>query len=129
MAPNPDRLICEHKDILSHDYPDHFFDITICTSVIEHIWPKDIHAMSEIVRVTKPGGTIALSTGMSEANQRIGGAFYYNLTTFMERLIDPYPVSIRGPYDFSLASSSLDAVDIKKDANHRNWPCTPVYTL
>ena len=36
-APNPERLVCEHQDMTRLTYENNMFDITISTSVIEHI--------------------------------------------------------------------------------------------
>ena len=102
MAPNPERLICERQDITQLSYPDAFFDVTICTSVIEHMWPNDIKGMEEIVRVTKPGGVIAMSTEMSQANIWHRGTYWYNEASFLARLIEPHRVEFLGPWDFSL---------------------------
>lgn len=102
MAPNPKRLICERQDITQLSYPDEFFDVTICTSVIEHMWPKDIKGMQEIVRVTKRGGIIGMSTEMSPANIWSRGTYWYNEGSFLARLIEPHPVEFLGPWDFSL---------------------------
>jgi SAM-dependent methyltransferase len=129
MAPNPERLVCETQDITKLTYPDAHFDVTICTSVIEHIWPNDMDAMREIVRITKPGGIIAMSTDMSTMNQKHGGTFFYNEANFMARLIAPYPVRLRGPVDFSLDHPDTDAIAQKTVASgtYDVMPC--VYTL
>jgi len=41
-------------------FPDDFFDIVICSEVMEHV-PDEKKAVSEIVRVLKPGGEMAAS--------------------------------------------------------------------
>lgn len=109
MAPKPERLFCERQDITNLTYPDHHFDITICTSVIEHMWPNDIKGMAEIVRVTKVGGIIAMSTEMSPANGWHGGTYWYNEATFLARLIEPHPVEFLGPWDFALDHPANDS--------------------
>jgi SAM-dependent methyltransferase len=47
-------------DALALPFPDASFDHVIASEVLEHI-PSDEHAMSEIRRVTKPGGTVAVT--------------------------------------------------------------------
>ena len=41
-------------------FPDATFDKVVCTEVLEHV-PDDKRALSEMVRVLKPGGLIAVS--------------------------------------------------------------------
>jgi SAM-dependent methyltransferase len=47
-------------DALALPFPDASFDRVIASEVLEHI-PSDEQAMSEIRRVTKPGGTVAVT--------------------------------------------------------------------
>lgn len=46
--------------ITSLPFPDHTFDKVVCSEVLEHI-PNLNKAMSELVRVLKPGGIMAVS--------------------------------------------------------------------
>jgi tetratricopeptide (TPR) repeat protein len=119
MAPNPERLVCETQDITKLTYPDEFFDVTVCTSVIEHMWPLDMKGMSEIVRVTKRGGFIAMSTEMSRANQWFRGTYWYGEAAFLARLIEPYPVDFVGPWNFSLDDPKNDATRVESLAGQR----------
>jgi SAM-dependent methyltransferase len=41
-------------------FPDHTFDVIICSEVMEHI-PDDAAAAAELARVLKPGGTLAVT--------------------------------------------------------------------
>ncbi|MGB9366401.1 MAG: tetratricopeptide repeat protein [Xanthobacteraceae bacterium] len=116
MAPNPERLVCETQDITKLTYPDEFFDVTVCTSVIEHMWPLDMKGMSEIVRVTKRGGFIAMSTEMSQANQWFRGTYWYGEAAFLARLIEPHPVDFIGPWNFSLDDPGNDEMRIESVA-------------
>jgi len=43
-------------------YPDELFDLIIFTEVLEHISRDPMHTLSEINRVTQPGGRLLLST-------------------------------------------------------------------
>jgi ubiquinone/menaquinone biosynthesis C-methylase UbiE len=120
MAPNPDRLMCETQDITKLTYPDEFFDITICTSVIEHMWPFDMKGMAEIVRVTKRGGFIGMSTEMSPANQWFRGTYWYNEAAFLARLIEPYAVDLIGPWNFSLEDRKNDETRVERVAGRES---------
>lgn len=42
-------------DIIDIPFPDNYFDVILCTHVLEHI-PDDKKAMSELLRVMKPAG-------------------------------------------------------------------------
>ena len=48
------------SDITALPFQDHFFDIVICSEVLEHI-PDDRKALSELVRVLKKGGELVVS--------------------------------------------------------------------
>jgi ubiquinone/menaquinone biosynthesis C-methylase UbiE len=47
-------------DALHLPFPDNHFDHVICSEVLEHI-PDDSAAMAELVRVLRPGGTMAIT--------------------------------------------------------------------
>lgn len=49
------RLASYHFDICDIPFKDEFFDCVICNHVLEHV-PDDRRAMSELLRVLKPGG-------------------------------------------------------------------------
>lgn len=51
---------CVNASILQLPYKDASFDHVIASEILEHI-PADEDAMAEIARVTKPGGTIAIT--------------------------------------------------------------------
>lgn len=46
-------------DVTDIDFPDNTFDAVICNHVLEHV-PDDRRAMSELLRVLKPGGWAVL---------------------------------------------------------------------
>ncbi len=47
-------------DITTLPFPDHAFDLVICSEVLEHV-PDHRAAIAELVRVLKPGGGIVIS--------------------------------------------------------------------
>ena len=51
---------CVQGDALHLPFPDATFDRVICSEVLEHI-PGDLEAMSELARVLRPGGTMAIT--------------------------------------------------------------------
>lgn len=58
--PEPAHGGCVNANALALPFPDGAFDHVIASEVLEHI-PDDTDAMSEIARVTKPGGTITVT--------------------------------------------------------------------
>jgi SAM-dependent methyltransferase len=64
---------CTNGDALALPFPDAMFDRIICSEVMEHI-PDDVGAAAELVRVLRPGGTIAV-TVPSNWPERINWAF------------------------------------------------------
>lgn len=106
-AYNPDRLVSEHQDLMKLTYPNNFFDIVVCTSVIEHTFPQneyfgDMTAIREIARITKPGGIILLSTDLADKTQWVSGTLFYSKLDLFDRIINPSKCHLRGPYDFEL---------------------------
>jgi len=47
-------------DVTSMPFKDNSFDVVICSEVLEHI-PDDAKAFSELIRIVKPGKTLAVS--------------------------------------------------------------------
>lgn len=106
-ASHPEKMVVERQDLTNLTYPDNTFDITICTSVIEHCYNQqncmgDIIAMKEICRITKPNGIILLSTDMAEDSLWLSGTHYYSEADLFERLINPNNCEIIGHYDFDV---------------------------
>ena len=58
----PDTALgsCVNANVLTLPFTDGAFDHVIASEILEHI-PDDTDAMSEIARVTKPGGTITVT--------------------------------------------------------------------
>lgn len=55
-------------DITDISYSDNFFDVIICSNVLEHI-PEDMKAMSELFRVLKPDGWAIIQAPVDEARE------------------------------------------------------------
>ncbi len=60
-----DRITIGREDILDLSFPKNHFDLVLCWGVLMHI-PSAERAISELVRVAKPGGFLVLE----EINQR-----------------------------------------------------------
>lgn len=60
-----DRITIGREDILDLSFPSNHFDLVLCWGVLMHI-PDAEKAISELVRVAKPGGVLVLE----EINQR-----------------------------------------------------------
>jgi glycosyltransferase involved in cell wall biosynthesis/SAM-dependent methyltransferase len=71
-------------------YPDDFFDVVLFCEIIEHLLSDPVHALNEIRRVLKPGGSLVLTTPnvvrLDNVRKIIAG----------ENVYDPY--SGYGPY-------------------------------
>jgi SAM-dependent methyltransferase len=60
QLPPSARGTATQASVLSLPFPDATFDHVIASEILEHI-PDDTDAMAELARVTKPGGTIAVT--------------------------------------------------------------------
>jgi len=115
-AYRPDRLVVEHGDITNLSYPNEYFDVVICTSVVEHLlpqksWNGDITGMREMSRVLKRGGHLLLSTDMTDKQSKwYGGTMYYNEQDLFDRIIRPSRCEMVGPYDFSFSNPDNSSV-------------------
>lgn len=93
------------QDARSLGYPDSFFDVVFAMSVVEHIEGDegDSQAVREMMRVLKPGGTLAVSVPFGETyeEQEImgfqGAARKTNDSTryFFQRIYSPAAVEVR----------------------------------
>lgn len=69
-----DRITIGREDILNLSFPDDHFDLVLCWGVLMHI-PDAERAISELIRVAKPGGFIVLE----EINQHAPEAWTMRL--------------------------------------------------
>lgn len=111
------------QDITKIDYPDNYFDVVICTSVIEHMfnqhdWMGDMVAIRELVRITKPGGKILLSTDMAEKTQWISGTLYYSKMDLFDRIINPSKCKLNGDYTFDVLDEDNTDRHNVQELNH-----------
>ncbi len=71
-------------------YPDEMFDVVLFCEILEHLLQDPVHALAEIRRVLKPGGTLIVTTPnvvrLENVRKMIAG----------ENIYDPY--SGYGPY-------------------------------
>ncbi len=71
-------------------YPDQMFDVVLFCEILEHLLQDPVHALAEIKRVLKPGGTLIVTTPnvvrLENVRKMIAG----------ENIYDPY--SGYGPY-------------------------------
>jgi SAM-dependent methyltransferase len=66
------QLELEVADATNLPYPDASFDCCACISVLEHIGRgKDARALSEILRVVRPGGLLILTTDVAAVPQDV----------------------------------------------------------
>lgn len=56
-------------DITDIGYPDHSFDVILCCHVLEHVM-EDRKAMSELLRVLKPGGWAILQSSIDTEREK-----------------------------------------------------------
>jgi SAM-dependent methyltransferase len=60
LTPGAMHAAAVQGDALHLPFPDGSFDRVICSEVLEHI-PNDVGAMTELARVLRPGGTMAIT--------------------------------------------------------------------
>lgn len=60
LRENPREVSIAASDIYHLPYRDAFFDKVVLSEVLEHV-PDDAAALSEVARVVRPGGTIAIT--------------------------------------------------------------------
>tara|TARA_Y100000741_G_C18260467_1_gene560356 strand:- start:1354 stop:2223 length:870 start_codon:yes stop_codon:yes gene_type:complete len=139
------ELNVHHQDITNLTYEDNSYDIVLCTSVIEHMFPQvqdnnnefigDIKGMKEMERICKPGGYVLISTDMSPNHKEdlpsnaikrwVSGTYWYNEKDLFDRIIHSTSLKLVGDYDFSFDNQYNDAIDIFK-YNSNSFTISPV---
>lgn len=81
-------LPCEDMSV----FPDGTFDVTMCISTIEHVDDHDA-AMRELVRITKPGGYIFITSDYfkSEAHWELSISKHLQVTPYTEEFVLLFP--------------------------------------
>jgi 2-polyprenyl-3-methyl-5-hydroxy-6-metoxy-1,4-benzoquinol methylase len=70
-------------------FNDNFFDLIVCTEVLEHLPQSPLHALNEMRRVTKPGGKLLITTpniarSINRAKLLFGKSVTYPLHQLLE---------------------------------------------
>ncbi len=70
-------------------YKNDFFDLVLCSEVVEHLPHSPIPAIREMYRVTKPGGHVVITTpnivrSINQGKMLLGKAPMYSVDAFLE---------------------------------------------
>ncbi len=70
-------------------FPANFFDLVICTEVMEHLPQSPAHALKQMARVTKKGGCVLITTpniarSINRAKLLLGKTISYPLSQLLE---------------------------------------------
>ncbi|GAG34838.1 unnamed protein product, partial [marine sediment metagenome] len=104
IVPHPGVTIKE-ADATALPFEDASFDYVLCTACVKHI-PNDTLAVSEMLRVLKPHGLLALTFDFgqeyAEYPSEATGRRIYTKEAIYERIIDPFQeiAALCGPTDF-----------------------------
>lgn len=88
-------------------FADKSFDLVVSTDTLEHVL-KPWHAIHEFARVTKPGGTIAISVPDGRFDSYIGHVNYFSAQSLVSLLEDHGKVSVEHYFDGIFAALTLD---------------------
>lgn len=130
-------------DARSMPFPDNSFDRVIASEILEHV-PEDTAVMAEIVRVTKPGGLVAITVPRNWPEQvnwqlsgRLHGGEYqhaegghiriYKADELVDKLqragLDPlgehYAHALHSPYWWLKCAVGTDSDNVATRAYHR----------
>ncbi len=77
-------------------YDDRSFDLVLCTDVVEHLhYPKAV--VAELVRICRPGGTVAVVVPDGDVDQFFGHNWFFNQQRLSDLLADWRGVVTRLP--------------------------------
>jgi SAM-dependent methyltransferase len=111
FAWNPRRLIVQHMDALDLHYEDASFDGVFSCSSLEHFGDLDglRRSVSEMHRVLKPGGVLALSTEFLIAGPTPGflGCWMFTVPLIYDVFFDQCSWELPSPIDFSVSPATL----------------------
>lgn len=90
------NLSVEMADVQELPYPDNSFDKVVCISTIEHV-PDDRKAITEMMRVLKPGGLLLITTEYNPTEGKMvadpDGSFYRVYTSKeIDKLVEGFEV-------------------------------------
>jgi SAM-dependent methyltransferase len=120
---NPQRLVVQHMDGRSLRYPDESFDGVFSCGSIEHFgtWEDIGRAASELCRVLKPGGILALSTEYLIEGPDNGqpGLMFFGREQLDRHLIGTMPWELVSPLDLTLSEKTRKSVVSQNEAYRR----------
>lgn len=142
----PEVLHTGAEDLMKLSMPDDQFDVTACVSVIEHLWPQhpdggDVQAMREMIRVTKNGGLLLISTDMLDPRDleklpdsaiKVGehsawhsGTLWYHKDDLMQRLVETERTElVHAVCDFDVTHPDNDHVGPLPNTHPEHGPRT-----
>ncbi len=124
---NPKRLVTQHMDGRSLMYENESFDGVFSSGSIEHFGSLNQiqQSVSEIYRVLKPGGIMAIATEFKIDGPGIGlpGTVLFTPELIQERIIGKLSWKALSPFDYELSETTrktelLQTVAMKAFRNH-----------
>jgi len=107
------------ESITKLSFADSFFDIVFNISVLEHLNHDDVPAaVKELVRVLKPGGTLALTIdyNLSTSPNKIG----FNTEELMELIVKPSGLKLKGDIDLNIDDWDKKVKEVNDFFNTKN---------
>ena len=103
-------------------YKNNFFDLVLCSEVVEHLPHSPVPAIREMYRVTKPGGHILITTpninrSINQGKMLLGKAPVYSIDAFLEN-------EGRGSNLYHRHNREYTLGELTKLARHAGWQLT-----
>lgn len=100
-------------------YKNNFFDLVLCSEVVEHLPHSPIPAIKEMYRVTKPGGHILITTpninrSINQGKMILGRAPVYSIDAFWEN-------EGKGSNLYHRHNREYTLNELKKLTTHAGW--------